>query len=635
VNRWYPLPASLYALVQKTPGTILLESSRPGASSLSRIFTSPKCVVEARTSADIDSLFPKIEEAIRHDHFAAGFFAYECGQHFEPAAAQRPAHENDLLAWFGIYDHCYCFDHHTGDFIGAAPPGLPGSLNCEPSRAPVVSLTLDQPEYSARIAQIHEWIRAGDVYQLNFTFPLHAEIAERPAALYARLRAAQPVDYAAFLHCQSGRYILSLSPELFFRVQHDGAARHITTRPMKGTARRGRTTAEDREIAAWLSNDAKNCAENVMIVDLIRNDLGRICTYGSVKVDKLFDVERYRTLWQMTSTISGDLRPDVNYAQIFGALFPCGSVTGAPKIRSMQLLALIENEPRGIYTGAIGFFSRRQSVFNVAIRTVSLQDGKATMGVGSGIVIDSDPEAEFRECQLKADFLTRLAVPFSLIEAILWDGSFPLLDLHLDRLADSAGYFGFPCDRAAIRAALLAASTEFHDQPRKARLLLDPDGALHIESQPLPDQPDEDAGPARVCISAQRTDPGDLFLFHKTTHRPIYNTAFAAASAAGCADILFLNTRNEVTEGAISNIFIEKDGHWYTPPLDSGVLPGVYRRYLLAKRPNIEEKSISLNDLQAADSVYISNAIRGLRRVTIDFNVRPIPAPLNRAILSG
>ncbi len=645
MNPWHPLPAALYALVQGTPGTLLLETSRPGASALSRIFTNPKRVIEVRTPADLDTLFPEIEDAVRHDRFAAGFFAYECGRHFEPASRQRPGRDNDLLAWFGIYEHCYCFDHRSGEFIGptaidileeleqreqnlsghdfrrtvnAAEPERPSAP--EAAHFPPIRFALDEQQFAARIAQIHDWIRAGDVYQLNFTFPLGTEIAEQPAALYARLRAAQPVDYGAFLHCQPGRYILSLSPELFFRIQQDGAARLITTRPMKGTARRGRTTIEDREIAAWLANDPKNRAENVMIVDLIRNDLGRVCSFGSVRVERLFEVERYPTLWQMTSTISGDLRADKNYEHIFRALFPCGSVTGAPKIRAMQLLAQIEDEPRGIYTGAIGFFSRQESVFNVAIRTLSLQDAKATMGVGSGIVIDSDPASEFRECQLKAEFLTRSAEPFSLIETMLWDGYYPLLDLHLDRLDDSAGYFGFPCDRAAVRAALLAAGSALTDKPRRVRLLLDSDGSPHIDSQLLPHPPDEGSGRAQVCISPQRTDPADCFLFHKTTHRPLYNAAFAAASAAGFADVIFLNTRNEITEGAISNIFVEKDGRWYTPPLDSGVLPGVYRRYLLATRSSMEEKILSLNDLKAADGVYLSNAIRGLRRVAIDFS---------------
>jgi len=615
MNGWHPLPPSTYAFVEETPGTLLLETSRPGASKVSRIFTNPVRVLEARTAADVESLFAEIEEAVGRGDFAAGFFAYECGGCFEPAAALKPGDDGDLLAWIGIYDRCCQFDHSTGTFLDGEPVDLAVGYDFSHSPTPVLSFALDEREYCARIAQIHEWIRAGDVYQLNFTLPVQLKTDQRPAALYARLGAAQPVDYGAFLHCQSGRHILSLSPELFFRIREDGGVRHIQTQPMKGTAHRGRTTAEDRAIATALAADEKNRAENVMIVDLIRNDLGRICEFGSVHVEKLFDVERYPTLWQMTSTVTGRLRCDAGYQQIFRALFPCGSITGAPKVRAMQLLAQIEDEPRGIYTGTIGFFSRGETVFNVAIRTLLLEGGKATMGVGGGIVIDSEPEAEFRECRLKTGFLTRSPECFSLIETMLWRGDYPLIELHLDRLADSAEYFGFWCDRSAVRAALLAEASHFVDQRlRKVRLLLDADGSIHMESGILANDAN---GPIRVCMAAQRTDPADRFLFHKTTHRRIYDSAFSGASNAGFADALFMNTRGEVTEGAISNVFIEKAGRWYTPPIECGVLPGVYRRHLLETRPEIEEKVLTLDDVKCADAVYIGNAVRGIRRAHV------------------
>ena len=622
MKTWHPIPTAIYSFAEQTPGTLLLENSRPGACTLSRVFTDPVRILEARTLADVAGLFPQIEEAVRVGHFVAGFFAYECGLFFEPSAALRPGRKKDLLAWFGIYERSYCFDHATGKFVDGDPTDLHFGLEPPAASAPLVALGLDEEQFTARIEQIHEWIRAGDVYQLNFTFPVQLKSEERPAALYARLRAAQPVDYGAFLHCQEGRHILSLSPELFFRMQQKDGKRLITTQPMKGTARRGRTTSEDREIADRLVIDPKNRAENVMIVDLIRNDLGRICTFGSVRVEKLFDVERYPTLWQMTSTVTGELRPDIGYEQIFRALFPCGSITGAPKIRAMQLLAQIEDNPRGIYTGAIGFFSQEQTVFNVAIRTLVLENGEATMGVGGGIVIDSEPKAEFRECQLKAEFLTRTTEPFSLIETMLWNGGYPLIDLHLDRLADSADYFGFTCDRAAVQAALLAEAALFADQrPRKVRLLLDSDGTTHIAAEPIAGL--SSAEPARVSIAAERMVPDDRFLFHKTTNRKLYDSAFAAASSAGFADILFLNTRGEVTEGAISNVLIEKDGRWYTPPVVCGLLPGVYRRFLLETRADLEEKILTLDDVRNADAVYICNAVRGLRRVDLSPNSAP------------
>jgi para-aminobenzoate synthetase/4-amino-4-deoxychorismate lyase len=619
MKTWHPIPAALYSFVEQKPGTLLLESSRPGASSFSRVFTDPLRVLEARTLAGIGDLFPKIEEAVRRRHFAAGFFGYECGAFFEPSATLRPGCDGELLAWFGIYDRCYCFDHTTGEFLDGEPTDRVAGLGLSNVAPPLVSLGLDEQQFTARIEQIHEWIRAGDVYQLNFTFPVNIETQEQPAALYRRLRAAQPVDYGAFLHCKRGRHVLSLSPELFFRVKRGEGKRLITTQPMKGTSHRGRTTREDREVAERLASDPKNRAENVMIVDLIRNDLGRICTFGSVRVEKLFEVERYPTLWQMTSTVTGELRPEIGYEQIFRALFPCGSITGAPKIRAMQLLAQIEETPREIYSGAIGFFSQEQTVFNVAIRTLVLENGEVTMGVGGGIVIDSDAKAEFRECRLKAEFLTSTTEPFSLIETMFWDGSYPLIELHLDRLADSADYFGFTCNRTVVQAALLAEAALFADpQPRKVRLLLDSDGTTHIVAEPIAAL--SGAEPVRVSIANEPMDPDNRFLFHKTTNRKIYDAAFAAAVGAGFNDVLFLNTRGELTEGAVSNVLIEKNGRWYTPPVECGLLPGVYRRYLLETRVHLEEKILTLDDVRNADAVYICNAVRGLRRIDVSLN---------------
>jgi para-aminobenzoate synthetase/4-amino-4-deoxychorismate lyase len=618
MNMWHPLPPEIFSFVEQTPGTVLLHSSRPGASGITRLFAAPLQIIEVRQLSELPALFSTIEEAVSHGQMAAGYFAYECAQHFEPTADLKPARHSELLAWFGIYDRCCCFNHSLGTFDSnpTIASAIKDELGKNSPKPPALDFSLNQQQFTKQVERIHDYIRAGDVYQLNFTFELHAMTAESPASLYARLSAAQPVDYGAFLHCQPGRHILSFSPELFFRIDSE---RRITTQPMKGTAARGRTSADDREISAWLSRDPKNRAENVMIVDLIRNDLGRLCNFGSVEVKGLFAVERYPTVLQMTSTISGDLRPSIGYQEVFRALFPCGSITGAPKVHAMQVLAEMEDEPRGVYTGAIGYFSPESTVFNVAIRTLELQDGAATMGVGAGIVIDSDPAAEFRECQLKAEFLTRSPEEFSLIETMLWDGTFPLLDLHLDRLEDSSDYFGFNCDRAAIRSALLNEASIFSDgRPRRVRLLLDRDGEHDIQNTTLPD-PDAIGVPLHVCIAKQRTDPADPFLFHKTTRREQYNQAYAAASSSGFADILFLNKRGEITEGAVDNVFMEKSGHWYTPPLDCGVLPGVYRRHLLATRPGIEERVLTLNDLKAADSVYICNAVRGLHRVTIDF----------------
>jgi para-aminobenzoate synthetase/4-amino-4-deoxychorismate lyase len=609
---------------------------------LTRLFTAPLRVVVANGSAELPRLFAQVETAVAAGLFAAGFFTYECGSFFEPTAAMRPSRPGQPLAWFGIYDRPWLFDHRTGAFLDGDPPGLT-QLSSGAAEEPATELPLDcalaltEPQYAERIAAIHELIRAGDIYQLNFTVPLRVHAAGSPAALYRRLRSRQPVDYGAFLHWQPNRRILSFSPELFFRLEdhrleYQGATRRITTRPMKGTAPRGRTTREDRELAEWLRNDPKNRSENVMIVDLLRNDLGRLCTFGSVCAENLFAVERYPTLWQMTSTVTGELRPEIGFHQIFRALFPCGSITGAPKVRAMQLLAKLEDQPRGVYTGAIGFFSKERTVFNVAIRTLELDgqsgelDGeRGTMGVGSGIVIDSNPAEEFRECLLKAEFLTRspnsFPNSFFLIETLLWRHEFPLIELHLDRLEDSAHYFAFPCDRAEVKAALLTRASAFPDKkPRKVRLLLDHQGNLHIGDEVLPESAINANAPlGRVCIASQRTDPQDPMLYHKTTHRPLYVEALKAATQAGFDDVLFLNSRGEVTEGAINNIFVEKDGRWFTPPIECGLLAGVHRRHLLETQPNAEERVLYPQDLRQADAVYLSNAVRGLRPVAIDW----------------
>ncbi len=645
MTRRHPLPAEVYALLEQTPATVLLEGGRPehnktNGQSWTQLFTAPLRVCAAYAPAEIPALFADLESAVAASQCAAGFFSYECGSCFEPKAKTHAPRNGEALAWFGIYERSYAFDHESGGFVDGEPPelakfrgGSPDAETANPEPEPGIAakFALSEAEYVRQIARIHEWIRAGDVYQLNFTAPMRFEAPTSVAALYARLRARQPVDYGAFLHWQPGRHTLSFSPELFFRIDQDGARsgeRRIVTRPMKGTARRGRTTREDREIAEWLANDPKNRSENVMIVDLVRNDLGRVAQTGSVRVEELFAVERYPTLWQMTSTVSAELRPDAGFHDIFRALFPCGSVTGAPKVRAMQLIAELEDAPRGVYTGAIGFFSPRQTVFNVAIRTLELDGTHGTMGAGSGVVIGSDPAGEFRECLLKAEFLTRSAAElpekFSLIETMLWDGGYPLgnypfLELHLDRLEDSAEYFDFPCERAAVKAALEQYAQRFPDRAaRKVRLLLNGDGSLQIVDEALAPTGGENRI-GRVRIAAARTDPADRMLYHKTTHRPLYAHAFEQAARDGFDDALFLNLRGEVTEGAISNVFVEKNGRWFTPPIECGVLPGVCRRHLLETRPEIEERILLLNDLRTADAIYLCNAVRGLRRVEIEW----------------
>ena len=709
MTRWHSAPAELYAVVEHTPATVLLESSPPspadsssGQTPQTRLFTAPLRVLIANHREELPYLFSEIERAVASGLYAAGYFSYECGAFFEPTAAPNISFSQSPqqpLAWFGIYLSPHIFDHATGAFLADnLPPLAPNPSPTGPD--PVLNCTLDltEEQYAQRIEKIHAFIRAGDVYQLNFTIPIQVHAAGSSAALYRRLRSLQPAPYGAFLHTHPNHRILSFSPELFFRIESkidcchsersaaesknlllavpshgwetNKPIRRITTRPMKGTAPRGLTTSADRTNAHWLANDPKNRAENVMIVDLLRNDLGRLCTFGSVRASDLFAVERYPTLWQMTSTITGELGPEAGFQDIFRALFPCGSITGAPKIRAMQLISQLEQQPRGVYTGAIGFFSREESIFNVAIRTLVLNGESGSMGVGSGVVIDSKPADEWRECLLKAEFLTRSPShpsqdSFSLIETLLWQDEYPLIELHLDRLEDSAAYFAFPFNRAQTKAALESHAAELAqnpsapsiprlsaewvgdhnsqsapapansltchpreaeanpppqtETPHKVRLLLNPDGSLQITSEPIDTTSTE---PLRIRIAAERTDPQDPMYFHKTTHRPLYAQAHQAAIEAGYDEVLFLNERSEVTEAAIHNIFIEKNGRLLTPPIHCGLLPGVHRRHILESKPSASEQVLTLDDLRQADAIYLCNAVRGLRQAVIDWQCK-------------
>jgi para-aminobenzoate synthetase/4-amino-4-deoxychorismate lyase len=618
---WHDLPAGVYSLVEQTPAAVLLETAprrggSSGSSRFSRLFLHPSNILTPRSAAEVHACLRQIEQAVTRGQFAAGFMTYECGRCFEPRAGLRSPGEDQPLAWFGIYDKCVRWDHEAGGFVDEAPRGIePAGSEATVCDIRGPEFAMSEPEYAERIEAIHEFIRAGDVYQLNFTFPLRFGAPERIAPLYAELRRRQPVEYGALVHWERGKYVLSYSPELFFRIDQHGESRRIVTKPMKGTVRRGRTTAEDREAAEWLRNDAKNRSENVMIVDLLRNDLGRLCEFGSVNATDLFAVERHPTLWQMTSTVSGLLREGVSFGEILRSLFPSGSVTGAPKIRAMQLLSELEEEPRGVYTGMIGYFSQQESVASVAIRTVEVDDRDARMGVGSGIVIDSVAAEEYRECQLKSRFLTEPAPEFELIETMLWQGGFPLLELHLDRMQDSADYFDFRFDRAAIVERLMAeGETMPNVAPHKVRMLLSKDGNVMIASEVLPAAP---AAPLRVCLAPERTDAADRFYFHKTTNRALYTQTFKAAQQAGFDDVLFLNRDGQVTESAVGNIFVEKAGVLFTPPVACGLLAGVYRRHLMETRKDVAERVLYPEDLRAADRVYFSNAVRGLRLVEI------------------
>ena len=608
---WVPLPRSFREQAARSPNAVLLETSRFGtANRHSYLLLSPTRRIVADRLEDIPRLFREIEIALDQGLWVAGFLSYECGYHFERVPDVTVPKQ---LAWFGAYEQVKVFDHLRGpqDREQATDPDESASAPRYEAIAESIELEISKESYVAAIARIKEQLAAGNTYQVNFTDRLAFNSPLSPAEVFSNLSAQQHVAYSAFLNIE-GQSIVSLSPELFFETQGD----RIVTRPMKGTMPRGLDLADDERMANLLRNDEKNRSEHVMIVDLLRNDLGRICRSGSVEVKDPFSVERYDTLHQMTSTVVGHLHPGMAFYDIFRGLFPSGSITGAPKHRTMQIIHELERRCRGVYTGAIGFIRpNRSSVFNVAIRTLVMQHGEVAMGVGGGIVADSKPEDEYRECLLKASFLTRRIEPFQLIETMLWDGEFRLLSLHLDRMESSALYFGFPFDRPRITSTLfdLCKCTTFDRGSRyRIRLTLAASGQEATEVSHCPHEPAN----INVWLTDERISSSDPFRRHKTTRRDPYDRLYKKAREYGFDEVIFANENGDITEGAISNIFIEKTGKMLTPPVASGLLPGVLRRHILETRDGSQEAVLKVEDLKSADGIFLCSSLRGLRRVT-------------------
>lgn len=594
------------------------------------LFLNPVDRLVCTTADSPVEFFQRAEEWLSKGFFLAGSFAYEFGYKMEPVLSglQRTGPEK-VVAELGVFREPHIFDHISGSFSGAGPwPSADISFPAGKDAAYAIgNLRLNQrrEDYFERIARIKAYIESGDTYQVNYTLKLLFDFSGSPSALYTELRRNQSVSYGAYISL-GGQRIMSFSPELFFSKKGNSC----TVRPMKGTIRRGRTVVEDESFASFLRQDIKNRSENVMIVDLLRNDLGRLCTMGTVAAQSLFDVETYETLHQMTSTITGELRPDIGLADFFHALFPSGSVTGAPKIRTMEIIRELELEDRGVYTGGIGYIDPAgNAVFNVPIRTVILEDGKGEMGVGSGIVYDSDPEGEWEECRLKGRFLSNPAREFQLIETMLWEPEtgYWLLDFHLDRLIGSAGYFAYPVDRAIVSRALDRKAVDFSNAvPHRVRLVLSKDGELEITAVPCPAPVKEllpeigaKAGLPLVALSKKATDSGSPYLFHKTTIRDLYESERQKAVAAGLYEALFCNERGEITEGSITNIFVRTGDCFRTPPVECGLLAGVFRKYFLDACPvEVREEVLTVKDLAEADAIYVANSVRGLVRVRLE-----------------
>jgi para-aminobenzoate synthetase/4-amino-4-deoxychorismate lyase len=579
----------------------------PGAERAFRL-VEPAGVLMARWPEEVAGTIEAAEGAAARGLWVGGFVAYEAASGLDPALAVRERERGDPfaelpLAWFGLFER-------REALAPLEPPAAAPSGDPSPWRPSV-----DRAAYDLAIERVRGLIAAGETYQVNHTLRLRARVAGDAHGLYRDLTIAQRGAYAAYLDL--GRYrVLSASPELFFRLDGD----RITTRPMKGTAPRGRWLAEDEEVAARLVASAKDRAENAMIVDLVRNDLGRIARPGSVEVSRMFEPERYETVWQLTSTIAADVDPATPLVEVFRALFPSGSVTGAPKVRTMRAIADLEESARGVYCGAVGYLAPTGSgapraTFNVAIRTVVLDPGSGTAeyGVGGGITFDSSADDEYSEVVAKARVLTAARPAFELVETIRHDDAdgFRHLPEHLERLGASAAYFGFRFDAEAAVAALKHAVADRGHASARVRLTLGRDGAVEVAASELPATSDD---PVRVALDDEPVDSSDVWLYHKTTRRGPYDRR--RDRRPDVDDVILVNDRSEVTESTIANLAVRIGRSWVTPPVEAGLLPGTYRT-LLVREGSLHERRVSVGELLAAGEVALVSSVRGWRPVTV------------------
>lgn len=574
------------------PRSLCLDDAGPGGRTI--LFADPTDWIVVRDPAEIPAALARIDAAVASGHWVAGSFAFELGYLLEPRLARHYRPGPDPLIAVGIY---------------AAP--VPASF---PAPDGTVSLGTPAPlwneaAYATAFNRVRDYIAAGDVYQVNLTFPLTLPVIGDPAARLPAWRSMARARHAA-IQRQDDRDVYSFSPELFVASDGDGI---IRARPMKGTTPRAADATGEPAARSALAADPKQRAENLMIVDLLRNDLSRLAEPASVNVTDLFTVETYPTLHTMTSGIEAKVSAGIAPSDVLRALFPCGSVTGAPKVRAMEIIAELEPQPRGVYCGALGAFGPGGRIdLNVAIRTLVHEHGSGALrlNVGGGVVFDSKAPSEYAEGLLKARFAT--SEPFRILETLRWEpaaGAF-FLDAHLDRMDVAASYFAAPFDRASIEAALSAHIAAF-DSPRRVRLLLDLDGQIAVESAPLADafaaHPD-DAPVLKLALSTARL--GDnAFTRHKTTRRAIYDGALAEAKAQGADEAILLNAAGRVADGSYMTIFARIDGQLVTPPVEEGALPGLLKATL-----HVIEAPLTLDDLRRAEGLYAGNSVRGLRR---------------------
>ncbi|CDQ18656.1 aminodeoxychorismate synthase component I [Halobacillus karajensis] len=555
-----------------------------------KTFKNPVEILKTDDIQEVKSIFHRVELRLNEGYYVAGYVSYEAAPAFDQALTVH--HQPDWpLLWFGVF----------------RDPEVGGENRAnQPFHVSKWEIKGDFGTYQEGIKAIKTGIERGDTYQVNFTTRMEATFSGDDYALYKKLARNQKSSYSAYLNMGEHR-LLSASPELFFRV--DGNT--VKTKPMKGTAGRGRFTKEDEKQRQHLLTSNKEQSENLMIVDLLRNDLGRIAVPGSVHVPKLFEVETYPTVHQMTSTVEGQLPESFTMYDLFQSLFPCGSITGAPKVRTMEYIRRLEESPREVYCGAIGYMTPgREAVFNVPIRTVMINqtEKKAIYGTGGGITWDSTSEGEFEELQTKAQLLTEDRPDFKLLETMkLERGSISRLESHLDRLMASAEYFSFQVTRSSLIEKCRQTASTYPEGRYKIRMLVEKNGEVDIEVSPMDTPVDQ-----RVvgCLALEPIDHNDPFLFHKTTYRSVYNQRQLANAEA----TLLWNQRGELTEFTVANLVVKLKGQYYTPPVNCGLLAGTYRGYLL-RRGDIKEKILFKKDISRFEEIWMINAVRGWVRI--------------------
>jgi para-aminobenzoate synthetase/4-amino-4-deoxychorismate lyase len=607
----------------------LLDDASPDASppARSRLYRDYAGMLACHAAEEWPLLLARLQEALAAGLYAVPVLNYELGEQLLGIVPPERALDAPLAQVLLFRGYELLSSEDVTAWL-AERAGVNG-----PAGIADVRNNVDEATFTRAIERVRDYIAAGDTYQVNYTYRIRFDAFGSIYALYARLRERQPVPYGALIGLPDGRAVLSLSPELF--VRHD--AGRLLARPMKGTAPASGDKDLDAVRSSALAADPKNRAENLMIVDLLRNDLGRIARTGSVGVPALFEVRRYSGVLQMTSTVQAQLADGVALGAIFDALYPCGSITGAPKRRTMEIIHELEPAPRGIYTGALGWMdppafgappgaSFGDFCLSVPIRTLVLQPEhngvrRGELGVGAGIVYDSDPGAEYAECRLKAGFLTGLPNGFEIFEtmhATREDGC-RHLERHLARLQASSAYFGYPYTEELARAGAIAACAVLPpNTPHRLRLALQPDGEVVVHTAPLAIL----EGPVEVLLSDEPVDSTALFARHKTTIRSRYDAAWKHAESVGAFDTLFFNEQGELAEGGRSSVFVRVGGRWYTPPLSSGVLPGVMRGLLLDDPAwNAIECPISRETLERAQEIVVCNALRGPLRATIRRNM--------------